>query len=58
VRRLVEQVRGTAVVDSNHGTIWTLKIPAPLPLEQSEHDAARDVRDDRMLLATAESAQP
>ena len=27
VRRLVEQVRGTASVDSDHGTIWTVKIP-------------------------------
>jgi two-component sensor histidine kinase len=27
VRRLVEQVRGTASVDSDHGTIWTIKIP-------------------------------
>ena len=25
VRRLVEQVRGTAVVDSDHGTVWTIK---------------------------------
>jgi two-component sensor histidine kinase len=58
VRRLVGQVRGSAVVVSDHGTVWTIKIPAPLPLEQSERDAARDVRDDRMLLATAESAQP
>ena len=28
VRRLVEQVRGSAVVDSDHGTVWTIKIPA------------------------------
>jgi two-component sensor histidine kinase len=27
VRRLVEQVRGSAVVDSGHGTVWTIKIP-------------------------------
>jgi two-component sensor histidine kinase len=27
VRRLVEQVRGSATVDSGHGTIWTVKIP-------------------------------
>jgi two-component sensor histidine kinase len=27
VRRLVEQVRGSAVVNSNHGTVWTIKIP-------------------------------
>ena len=58
VRRLVGQVRGSAVVVSDHGTVWTIKIPAPLPLEQSERDAARDVRDDRMLLATVENAQP
>jgi two-component sensor histidine kinase len=29
VRRLVEQVRGTATVDSKNGTVWTIKIPAP-----------------------------
>ena len=28
VRRLVEQVRGSAVVESDHGTVWTIKIPA------------------------------
>jgi two-component sensor histidine kinase len=28
VRRLVEQVRGSAVVESGHGTVWTIKIPA------------------------------
>jgi two-component sensor histidine kinase len=27
VRRLVEQVRGSASVDSDHGTVWTIKIP-------------------------------
>jgi len=27
VRRLVEQVRGSAIIDSDHGTIWTIKIP-------------------------------
>jgi two-component sensor histidine kinase len=27
VRRLVEQVRGSATVNSNHGTVWTIKIP-------------------------------
>ena len=27
VRRLVEQVRGTAVVGSDHGTVWTIKFP-------------------------------
>jgi two-component sensor histidine kinase len=27
VRRLIEQVRGTAVVDSDHGTIWTIRFP-------------------------------
>jgi two-component sensor histidine kinase len=29
VRRLVEQVRGTATVDSQNGTVWTIKIPMP-----------------------------
>lgn len=27
VRRLVEQVRGSASIDSSHGTVWTIKIP-------------------------------
>ncbi len=27
VRRLVEQVRGTAMVVSDIGTIWTIKVP-------------------------------
>ena len=27
VRRLVEQVRGSAVINSDHGTVWTIKIP-------------------------------
>jgi two-component sensor histidine kinase len=27
VRRLVEQIRGSAVVESSHGTVWTIKIP-------------------------------
>ena len=27
VRRLVEQVRGSATVNSDHGTIWTIQIP-------------------------------
>jgi two-component sensor histidine kinase len=28
VRRLVEQFRGSAIVDSDHGTLWTINIPA------------------------------
>jgi two-component sensor histidine kinase len=27
VRRLVEQVRGSLLVETNHGTIWTIKFP-------------------------------
>ena len=27
VRRLVEQIRGSAIVNSDHGTVWTIKIP-------------------------------
>ena len=30
VRRLVEQVRGTAVVGSDHGTVWTIKFPTAI----------------------------
>jgi two-component sensor histidine kinase len=29
VRRLVQQVRGTAMVDSDDGTVWTIKVPLP-----------------------------
>jgi two-component sensor histidine kinase len=29
VRRLVEQVRGMASLDSENGTVWTIKIPVP-----------------------------
>jgi two-component sensor histidine kinase len=29
VRRLVEQIRGTATLDSENGTVWTIKIPVP-----------------------------
>jgi two-component sensor histidine kinase len=32
VRRLVEQVRGIASLDSENGTVWTIKIPVPPPL--------------------------
>jgi two-component sensor histidine kinase len=28
VRRLVEQIRGTVKVGSDHGTVWTIKFPA------------------------------
>jgi two-component sensor histidine kinase len=27
VRRLIEQVKGTATVDSDHGTVWTIRFP-------------------------------
>jgi two-component sensor histidine kinase len=27
VRRLIEQVRGSAIIDSDHGTVWTIKLP-------------------------------
>jgi two-component sensor histidine kinase len=29
VRRLVQQVRGTATVDADDGTVWTIKVPLP-----------------------------
>jgi two-component sensor histidine kinase len=28
VRRLVEQIDGTATIESDHGTVWTIKFPA------------------------------
>jgi two-component sensor histidine kinase len=57
VRRLVEQVRGSAIVDSRHGTVWTISIPIErvhLPLEPGRRDAAFEGRDDRAPLAIAE----
>jgi two-component sensor histidine kinase len=30
VRRLVEQLRGTVTVDSDHGTVWTIRFPTPI----------------------------
>jgi two-component sensor histidine kinase len=27
VRRLVEQVRGTAMLDTDQGTLWTIRFP-------------------------------
>jgi two-component sensor histidine kinase len=29
-RRLIEQVRGTAMVNSDHGTVWTIRFPTVL----------------------------
>jgi two-component sensor histidine kinase len=59
VRRLVEQVRGSAVVDSDHGTVWTIKIPiGRVALDQSRRNVARDGRGNRTRLATSEIARP
>jgi two-component sensor histidine kinase len=30
VRRLIEQVRGTVMVDSDHGTVWTIRFPTAI----------------------------
>jgi len=30
VRRLIEQIRGTAMVDSDHGTVWTIRFPTAI----------------------------
>jgi two-component sensor histidine kinase len=38
VRRLVEQVRGTASLDSENGTVWTIKIPVPPSASLSENE--------------------
>jgi two-component sensor histidine kinase len=60
VRRLVEQVRGSASLDSSHGTVWTISIPiehVPLPVVPGRRDATRDGRDDRTRLAPAEIVQ-
>jgi hypothetical protein len=45
VRRLVEQVRGTASLDSGNGTVWTVRIPrypAALPIAIRPDPAAAD----------------
>ncbi len=39
VRRLVEQVRGTISSETSHGSVWTIRFPAPLA-EKSWLDAA------------------
>jgi two-component sensor histidine kinase len=42
VRRLVEQARGSAVIDSDHGTVWTIKIPVQRSaVDQSRRNVAR-----------------
>ena len=33
VRRLVEQVRGTVTLDSDHGTVWTIRFPTAVAPE-------------------------
>ena len=60
VRRLVEQVRGSAVVDSRDGTVWTIKIPIePVAVDQSRRHVARDAGDnDRTRLAAVEAGPP
>ena len=59
VRRLVEQVRGSAVVDSAHGTVWTIKIPvARIAADRNRRNVARDGRGDRTRLATSETVRP
>lgn len=59
VRRLVEQARGSAVVDSRHGTVWTVKIPIEgVAVDQDRRHGARDGGDDRARFAAAETGQP
>jgi two-component sensor histidine kinase len=40
VRRLVEQVRGTASLDSENGTVWRIKIPVPPNIAGAGQEAA------------------
>jgi two-component sensor histidine kinase len=40
VRRLVEQVRGTATVDSDHGTVWTIRFPTKIETAPLETDSS------------------
>jgi two-component sensor histidine kinase/DNA-binding NarL/FixJ family response regulator len=43
VRRLVEQARGTMVVESGHGTVWVIKFPS-VPLPREGHDQVDALR--------------
>jgi two-component sensor histidine kinase len=61
VRRLVEQVRGTAVVESNHGTVWTITIPvepAAVPVEPSRQIASDPGRHNGAGSATLDVGPP
>jgi two-component sensor histidine kinase len=59
VRRLVEQVRGRAIVNADHGTVWTIKIPIEgIAVDQSRRNVAHDGQDDRTRLATEAIVQP
>jgi two-component sensor histidine kinase len=52
VRRLVEQVRGRATVNSDRGTVWSIEIPIdrpPSPSVQGRPNASSDGGDDRRL---------
>jgi two-component sensor histidine kinase len=41
VRRLIEQVRGTVMLDSDHGTVWTIRFPTVIaPEPERSHLAA------------------
>jgi two-component sensor histidine kinase len=60
VRRLVEQVRGSAIVDSENGTVWTIKIPVPhsaLPAPSQRVDI-QDVRQSMPSTRTLSGRQP
>jgi len=59
VRRLVEQVRGRAIVNADYGTVWTIKIPIEgIAVDQSRRNVAHDGQDDRTRLATEAIVQP
>ena len=42
VRRLVEQVRGSAIVNSDHGTVWTIRIPAAKAPRQKDERSKKN----------------
>ena len=41
VRRLIEQVRGTVTLDSNHGAVWTIRLPTAFAPSPRQADADR-----------------
>jgi two-component sensor histidine kinase len=51
VRRLIEQIHGTVKVESDHGTVWTIKFPtmtAATPKAVASFSHSKEYRDIRL----------